>query len=169
MSSGLHEPLARIPQYHPTPRAFPVNRKGQSRSFTLWLRAATFRFRTATSSEGRRGNPAARRHQPAKEVKRLSCIQRRSSMTVIKFLSAGLIAAAMFTTPADAHGNFLARRHVIMKGNASAFSTGRWADSYARIPTPHVGRICDAALRPARWHLRQRRQWEDMLRKASRC
>jgi len=60
-------------------------------------------------------------------------------MTAIKFLSAGLIAAAMFTTPADAHGNFLARRDVIVKGNASAFSTGRWADSYARIPTPHVG------------------------------
>ena len=58
-------------------------------------------------------------------------------MTVIKFLSAGLIAAAMFTTPADAHGNFLARRDVIVKGNASAFSIGRWA--HARIPTPHVG------------------------------
>ena len=60
-------------------------------------------------------------------------------MTAIKFLSAGLIAAAMFTTPADADGNFLARLDVIVKGNASAFSTGRWADSYAGIPTPHVG------------------------------
>jgi hypothetical protein len=60
-------------------------------------------------------------------------------MTTIKFLSAGLIAAVMFTISADAHENSVTKPHVVTKGNASASSTGSWIRSNARIPTPLVG------------------------------
>ena len=62
-------------------------------------------------------------------------------MTTIKLLSAGLIATVMFTVPADAHGNSLTQRYVATKGDASVFSTGRWAYGNARIPTPQVGKF----------------------------
>src|SRR5882757_10468192 len=43
----------------------------------------------------------------------LACrIERKSSMTKIKLLSAGLIAAAMLATPAMARENYVAKRHV---------------------------------------------------------
>ena len=45
-------------------------------------------------------------------------------MTMIKLLSAGLIAAVMFTISADAHENSVTKPHVVTKGNASASSTG---------------------------------------------
>jgi len=74
-------------------------------------------------------------------------------MTAIKLLSAGLIAAAMFTMPADAHGKSPAQRNLLMKGNV--LSSGRWAYSNVRIPTPNVvefaippfherGGVCDS-------------------------
>lgn len=76
-------------------------------------------------------------------------------MITIKFLSAGLIAAVMFTTSADAHENFVTRQYPAMKGHAIASSSGRWYYSNARIPTPYVrefatpphdepGGVCDA-------------------------
>jgi hypothetical protein len=60
-------------------------------------------------------------------------------MTTIKLLSAGLIAAVMFTISTDAHENSVTKPHVVTKGNASASSTGRWIRSNARIPKPHIG------------------------------
>ena len=41
-------------------------------------------------------------------------------MTTIKLLSAGLVAAVMFTIPADAHESSVTEPDVVTKGNASA-------------------------------------------------
>ena len=60
-------------------------------------------------------------------------------MITIKRLSAGLIAAVMFTISADAHESSVTRPHVVTKGNANASSAGRWIRSNARIPKPHIG------------------------------
>ncbi len=78
-------------------------------------------------------------------------------MTAIKHLSAGLIAITMLTTSAVAHENSIAERHVVLKGNASAYSTtGRWIYSHTRIagesntaPQNQPGGICDHGDNPA--------------------
>lgn len=78
-------------------------------------------------------------------------------MTTIKLLSAGLIAIAVLTTSAVAHENSIAGRHVVLNGNASAYSpTGRWIYSHTRIaresntaPQNQPGGICDHGDNPA--------------------
>ena len=62
-------------------------------------------------------------------------------MTTIKLLSAGLIAAVMFTISAAAHENPVTEPHVVTKGDASASSTGDWIRSNARIVTPQGGKL----------------------------
>jgi hypothetical protein len=62
-------------------------------------------------------------------------------MTTTKLLSAGLIAAFIFTISADAHENSVTEPHVVTKGNARAFSTGHWLNRNARIPTPHASEL----------------------------
>ena len=78
-------------------------------------------------------------------------------MTTIKLLSAGLFAIAMLTTSAVAHENSMARRHVVLKGDASANSTtGRWIYSNTHIagesntaPQNQPGGVCDYGDNPA--------------------
>ena len=78
-------------------------------------------------------------------------------MTTIKFLSAGLIAIAMLTTPAAAHEHSIVGRHVVLKANASAnSSTGRWIYSRTSIagesstaPQNQPGGVCDNGDNPA--------------------
>ena len=78
-------------------------------------------------------------------------------MTTIKFLSAGLIAIATLTTPAVAHENSIAGRHVVLKSNASAnSSTGRWiysrtsvAEESNKAPHNQPGGVCDNGDNPA--------------------
>jgi hypothetical protein len=67
------------------------------------------------------------------------CIQRRSSMTTIKLLSAGLIATAVLATPAMARESGVASRYVAEKANASAFPTARYFYGHVGIPAPRVG------------------------------
>jgi hypothetical protein len=62
-------------------------------------------------------------------------------MTTIKLLSAGLIAIAMFATPAMARESGVASRHVAEKANASAFPTARFLDGHVGIPAPRVGAL----------------------------
>ena len=77
-------------------------------------------------------------------------------MTVIKLLSAGLIATVMLATPTMACKNYLAKRHIAKKADAIAFPTARHINGYARIPAPHVGPLspppdgenCDAGDNP---------------------
>jgi hypothetical protein len=80
-------------------------------------------------------------------------------MTPIKLLSAGLIAAAMLATPAMAHENRLAKRHVSERANASASLTSRYTDRHVRIIAPRVralpaapeygpGGVCDVGDNP---------------------
>ena len=66
-------------------------------------------------------------------------------MTVVKLLSAALIATCMFTVSAVAHETISARRCVEVKDNAGASSTDCWNDGHARIPAPHAGKF---AVRP---------------------
>ena len=78
-------------------------------------------------------------------------------MTTIKLLSAGLIVIAMLTTSAVAHENSIAGRHVVLKGNANAYSTtGSWIYSHTRTagesdtaPQNQPGGICDHGDNPA--------------------
>ena len=60
-------------------------------------------------------------------------------MTTIKLLSAGMIAAAMLTTPAMARDNRMAKRHVSESANVSDPAAARYADVQACIPAPRVG------------------------------
>jgi len=60
-------------------------------------------------------------------------------MTKMKLLSAGLIATVMLSTPAMACKNWLAKRHVAKKANASTSPAARYINGRARIPAPHVG------------------------------
>ena len=69
-------------------------------------------------------------------------------MTTLKLLSAGLIAAAMLTAPAEAHENSLTGRHIVMAHTASASVAGRWIFSDDRIPTPHVGEFAALSHEP---------------------
>ena len=78
-------------------------------------------------------------------------------MTAIKLLSAGFIAIAVLTTSAAAHENSTAGRHVVLKGNASNYSTtGRWIYSHPHIaresytaPQDQPGGVCDDGDNPA--------------------
>jgi hypothetical protein len=56
-------------------------------------------------------------------------------MTLIKLLSAGLIAIAMLATPAVARENYLAKRHVVEEAYASGSPIAR----YIRVPALRVG------------------------------
>jgi hypothetical protein len=68
-----------------------------------------------------------------------SLIIRRSLMTKIKLLSAGLIATAMLATPVMAREHTVASRHAA-EANASVFPT----DGRACIPAPRVGSFAGA-------------------------
>ncbi|MBR0692938.1 hypothetical protein [Bradyrhizobium lablabi] len=76
-------------------------------------------------------------------------------MTTIKFVSAGLIAIAMFTTSAVAHENFVTERHVARQDSVGTFLTGRRAYNHVRMPTASVtssrnepGGVCDEGDNP---------------------
>lgn len=61
-----------------------------------------------------------------------------------KLLSAGLIAAAMFVTPATARENHLAKRHVSETVNANASLTARYDHRRVRILAPPVRAVAVA-------------------------
>ena len=66
-------------------------------------------------------------------------------MTKLKLLSAGLIAAAMISTPAMAREHYVTKRHVAEEANANAFfpSSG-FTDGRGCIPAPRVGAFATA-------------------------
>jgi len=70
------------------------------------------------------------------------CIQRRSSMTTIKLLSAGLIAAAMLATPVMAHENSAANRQFTER--ATTRGAVRHFEGHVGLPAPHVGAFAAA-------------------------
>jgi hypothetical protein len=62
-------------------------------------------------------------------------------MTTFKLLSAGVIAAAMLATPAMAHDNYLARRHIAAEANSRIVPTHRYIDGHVGIAAPRVGAL----------------------------
>ena len=60
-------------------------------------------------------------------------------MTTIKFLSAGLIATAMFTAPAVARQHHVTPRHRAESIDAYASQGARYIDGTSCIPAPRVG------------------------------
>jgi hypothetical protein len=62
-------------------------------------------------------------------------------MTIIKLLSAGVIAAAMLATPVMARDNHLARRHVAGEANSRTSATSRYIGGRLGIPAPRVGAL----------------------------
>jgi hypothetical protein len=70
--------------------------------------------------------------------------QRRSLMTKIKLLSAGLIATAMLATPVMAREHHGASRHVAAQAYASDLPTDRYIDGRGCIPAPRVGAFAGA-------------------------
>ena len=62
-------------------------------------------------------------------------------MTPIKFISAGLIAAALLATPAMAHQNYAARHYVTGNAHSSASPAFGHFDSHARLSEPRAGAI----------------------------
>jgi hypothetical protein len=60
-------------------------------------------------------------------------------MTKLKLLSAGLIAAAILTTPVMAREHHLSSRHVAKSADASATSAARYIDGHLCYPAPRVG------------------------------
>jgi hypothetical protein len=75
----------------------------------------------------------------------LAYIQRRSSMTKLKLLSAGLIAAAMIATPAMAREHYVVKQHVAEEANANAFFPGSgFTGGRGCIPAPRVGAFATA-------------------------
>jgi hypothetical protein len=60
-------------------------------------------------------------------------------MTKLKLLSAGLIAAAMLTTPVMAREHHLNARHVAKDTDASATLAARYIDGHLCDPAPRVG------------------------------
>ena len=60
-------------------------------------------------------------------------------MIKLKLLSAGLIAAAMLTTPVTAREHHLNARHVAKDADASAPSGARYIDGHPCILAPRVG------------------------------
>jgi hypothetical protein len=69
------------------------------------------------------------------------CIQRRSSMTTIKLLSAGLIAIATLATPVMARENYVAQRHAAEEANTRAHPTARYIYGHVGIPAQRVGAL----------------------------
>ena len=62
-------------------------------------------------------------------------------MTKLKLLSAALIAAAMFATPAMARTHHVTSRHRAEDANASASPAAHYIDGRVRISAPRVGVI----------------------------
>ena len=60
-------------------------------------------------------------------------------MTNLKLLSAALIAAAMFATPAVARTSHVTSRHRAMDAYASASPIARYIDGRVGISAPRVG------------------------------
>jgi hypothetical protein len=60
-------------------------------------------------------------------------------MTKLKLLSAALIAAAMFATPAVARTSHVTSRHRAMDAYASASPIARYIDGRVGISVPRVG------------------------------
>jgi hypothetical protein len=60
-------------------------------------------------------------------------------MTKLKLLSAALIAAAMFATPAVARTSHVTSRHRAMDAYASASPIARYIDGRVGISAPRVG------------------------------
>ena len=60
-------------------------------------------------------------------------------MTKLKLVSAGLIAAAVFATPAMARESHVTSRHHAEHANASASANARHIDGRVGIPAPRVG------------------------------
>jgi hypothetical protein len=60
-------------------------------------------------------------------------------MTKLKFLSAALVAAAMFAAPAVAQTSHVTSRHVAEDANTSASPTARYIDGRVGISAPRVG------------------------------
>jgi hypothetical protein len=79
------------------------------------------------------------------------CTQRRSPMTTIKLLSAGLIVTAMLAAPAMARETHEAGRYVAGESNTTTFPTAHHADGHFDIPAqsaralpaPPDGENCD--------------------------
>jgi hypothetical protein len=73
-------------------------------------------------------------------------------MTKLKLLSAALIAAAMFTTPAIARTNHVTSRHAARDAYASASHTARHIDGHVGISAPRGGALppedCDVGDNP---------------------
>jgi hypothetical protein len=67
-------------------------------------------------------------------------------MTKLKLLSAGLIAAAILTTPVMARQHHLSAQHVAKSADASATSAARYIDGHLCLPGSARGRICHTAL-----------------------
>jgi hypothetical protein len=65
-------------------------------------------------------------------------------MTKLKLLSAGLIAAAMLTTPVMAREHHLNARHVAKGADASATPAARYIDGRLCNPAPRVGAFATA-------------------------
>jgi hypothetical protein len=66
-------------------------------------------------------------------------------MTKLKLLSAALIAAAMFATPAMARASHVTSRHRAKDGSASASPTARYIDGRVGISAPRVGALPPAS------------------------
>jgi hypothetical protein len=60
-------------------------------------------------------------------------------MTKLKLVSAGLVAAAMFATPAMARESHGTSRHLAAQANASGMPGTRYVDGRLCIPAPRVG------------------------------
>ena len=65
-------------------------------------------------------------------------------MTKLKLLSAGLIAAAMLTTPVMARKHHLNARHVAKGADAGAKPAARYIDGRLCNPAPRVGAFATA-------------------------
>ena len=65
-------------------------------------------------------------------------------MSEFKFLSAGLVAAAMLTTPVMARENHLNTRHVARDAYASATPAARDVDGRLCYPAPRVAAFATA-------------------------
>jgi hypothetical protein len=66
-------------------------------------------------------------------------------MTKLKLLSAALIAAAMFATPAMARASHVTSRHRARDANASASPTARYIDGRVGNSAPRVGALPPAS------------------------
>jgi hypothetical protein len=62
-------------------------------------------------------------------------------MTTFKFLSAGVIAAAMVATPAMAHDNYVAKQHAAAEASSRASHTSHYIDGRLAMPAPRVGAL----------------------------